>query len=158
MEIQGQLWTMRSKTTKVGSSQDVEEIRAYAKAQGILTDTKSARRHWSGLSGFIWDVMTIDHPLDGPVTLKHKKISYAVDYSHTSAYVHCSLPGLDNYYAEEMIPFYISRSSSFRETSKSTLFIILTYVHSAIAYALFGLGIDRPNKVDLLFQETLKKM
>ena len=51
------------------------EIREYAKQQGIVPDTKPARRHWSGLSGFIWDVMNIDHPLDGPITPKYKKVS-----------------------------------------------------------------------------------
>jgi Family of unknown function (DUF5677) len=135
-----------------------KEIREYAKQQGIVPDTKPARRHWSGLTGFIWDVMNIDHPLDGPVTAQHKKVSYAADYFQTSSYVHCSLPAIDNYCPEESTPFEVSGSSLLRETCQSTLFITLIYVHSSIAYVLFGMGLDRPAKFNSLFQSTLGKM
>ncbi len=133
------------------------EIREYAKQQGIVPDTKPARRHWSGLSGFIWDVMNIDHPLDGPVTLKHKKVSYAADYFQTSAFVHCSLSAIDNYY-EEGMPFHVSPSTRLHETSQSTLFIILIYLHSSIAYALYGMGVDRPSRLNSIFQRTLDRV
>ncbi len=33
--------------------EEESEIREYAKHHGIVPDTKPARRHWSGLSGFI---------------------------------------------------------------------------------------------------------
>jgi hypothetical protein len=49
--------------------------------------------------------MTIDHPLDSPVTTKHKKISYAADYFQTSSFVHCSLPAIDNYAVDEGLHF-----------------------------------------------------
>lgn len=134
------------------------EIREYAKQQGIVPDTKSARRHWSGLSGFIWDIMNIDHPLDGPVTPKFKKVSYAADYFQTSAFVHCSLPAIDNYFAEEKTRFQVSGANALHQTSQSTLFIVLTYVHRSIAYALFGTIGDRPAKLNSLFLDTLGRM
>ena len=135
-----------------------KEIREYLQQQAITSDTKPARRHWSGSSGFIWDVMTIDHPLDGPVTTKHKKISYAADYFQTSSFVHCSLPPIDNYAVDEATPFQVSVSSGLHETSQSTLFIVFLYLHSAIAYALFGMNLDRPPKLDALFQKTLSQL
>lgn len=134
------------------------EIRDYAKQQGIIPDTKPARRHWSGLSGFIWDVMNIDHPLDGPVTPKYKKAAYAADYFQTSAFVHCSLSAIDNYFVEEGTPFRVSSSNRLHETGQSTLFIVLTYLHSSIAYALYGMNVDRPTKLNMLFRKTLGKM
>ena len=135
-----------------------DEIREYARQQGIVPDTKPARRHWSGLSGFIWDVMNIDHPLDGPVTPKHKKISYAADYFHSSAFVHCSLPAIDNYYADEGIPFCVSHSTGLHKTAQSTLYILAIYAHSSIAYALFGMGLDRPAQLNELFQRALTNL
>jgi hypothetical protein len=103
-------------------------------------------------TGFIWDVMTIDHPLDGPVTTKHKQISYAGDYFQTSSFVHCALPAIDNHAVDEATPFQVSISSGHNETSQSTLFIVFLYLHSTIVYALFGMNLDRPPKLDALFQ------
>jgi hypothetical protein len=132
-----------------------KEIREYMQQQKITPDPKPARRHWSGTSGFIWDVMIVDHPLDGPVTTKRKKISYAADYFQTSSFVHCSLPAIDNYAVEEQMPFSVSSSTGIHQTSQSTLFIVFLYLHSAIAYALFGMNLDRPPKLDATFQKTL---
>jgi len=135
-----------------------KEIRDYMDAEGIVPDTKPAFRHWSGARGFIWDTMTIDHPLDGTVTEKHKKIAYAADYFTTSTFVHCSLPAIDNYAVEEATPFQVSTSTGLHETSQSTLFIVFLYLHSTIAYALFGMNMNRPPKLDQLFQKTLNTM
>jgi len=102
--------------------------------------------------------MTIDHPLDGPVTTKHKKIWYAADYFQTSTFVHCSLPAVDNYAVEEATPLQVSTSTSLHETSQSTLFIVFLYLHSTIAYALFGMNMDRPPKLNAVFQNTLSQL
>jgi hypothetical protein len=135
-----------------------EEIREYMQQEGITPDTKPASRHWSGEKGFIWDTMTIDHPLDGPVTTKHKKISYAADYFQTSTFVHCSLPAIDNHAVEEGTPFRVSSSSGLHETSQSTLFTVFLYLHSTIAYALFGMNLDRPEKLQRVFEKTLNSL
>jgi hypothetical protein len=133
-----------------------QEIRDYMDAEGIVPDTRPASLHWSGSrSGFIRDTMTKDHPLDGTVTEKHKKIAYAADYFQTSTFVHCSLPAVDNYAVEEATPFQVSTSTSLHETSQSTLFIVFLYLHSTIAYALFGMNMDRPPKLQEAFQKTL---
>jgi Family of unknown function (DUF5677) len=132
-----------------------QEIRDYMDAEGIVPDTKPASRHWSGEKGFIWKTMTTEHPLDGAVTEKRKKISHASDYFQTSSFVHCFLPAIDNYTAEEWMPFRVSTSTSRRETSQSTLFTVFLYLHSTMAYALFGMNMQRPPKVDAAFQKTL---
>jgi hypothetical protein len=134
------------------------EIREYAKSQEIVPETKAARRHWSGLNGFMWDVMNIDHPLDGPVTPKHKKAAYAADYFHASSFVHCSLTAIDNYYVEDGDPVRIACSSGLHETDQPTLFIVSIYLHAASAYTLFGMGVDRPARLDSAFQQTLKSL
>jgi hypothetical protein len=136
-----------------------KELREYMRQEGITPDTKSARRHWSGTKGsFIWETTILDHPLDGPVTEKHKKIAYAGDYFQTSSFVHCSLPAIDNHGVEEGIPFRVSVSSGLHETTQSTLFIAFLYLHSTIAYALFGMNMDRTPKLIALFQRTLNSL
>jgi hypothetical protein len=135
-----------------------KDIRAYMEEQGIKPETKSARRHWSGVNGFIWDTMTINHQLDGSMTEKHKKISYAADYFQTSTFVHCSLPAIDNYSVEEATPFQVSTSNGVHETSQTSLFIIFIYLYSTIDYALFGMNMDHPQKLDEIYQRTLSEL
>jgi hypothetical protein len=136
-----------------------KKIREYMEKEGISPDPKSARRHWSGTKGsFIWETMTIVHPLDGPITETRKKISYAADYFQTSSFVHCSLPAVDNYAVEEMTPFEVSASTNLHETGQSTLFIVFLYLHSTVAYALFGMNMDRPPKLVAMFEKTLNKL
>lgn len=141
------------------SPNEEQRIREYAKQMGIDSDTKSARRHWSGKNGFVWDVSVLEHPLDGPVTVRHKKIAYAADYHNTSVYVHCSQGAVDNYFPEERTAFRVSPSSGeYSQPSQVTLFIILIYLQFSIAYALHGLSLERPAKLNTLFEETLNDM
>ena len=135
-----------------------QEIREYAKQEGIVPDTKPARTHWSGETGFIWSSMNIDHPLDGPVTTQHKKISYAADYFHGSEFVHGSSPAIDSYFVDDKTPFVVTSSSGLHETTQSSLFIILIYLHSSIGYVLHGMNSDRPATLNSLFQRTLNRM
>lgn len=133
-----------------------KEVWVYMQQEGITPDTKSARRHWSDSKGsFIWETMTITHPLDGPVTEKHRKAAYAADYFQTSSFVHCSLPAIDNYAVQEWTPFQVSTSTGLHETSQSTLVTVLVYLYSTIAYALHGTNIDRPPKLQEAFHKTL---
>jgi len=135
------------------------ELRAYAKQYGISPNTKLARQHWSGKgSGFVWDVTLADHPLDGPVTEKHRRIAHAADYHQTSGFVHCGLQAIDCYYVDDGVPFKVSRSSGHHETHQSALFIILIYIHSSIGYVLYGLNLERPGELNAFFQRTLDKM
>ena len=107
----------------------------------------------------MWDVALADHPLDGPTTSQHKKLSYAVDYHQTSSFVHCSQPALDNYFPEAHRPYCVSPSSGeYDQPRQKILFIIVIHLHASIAYVLFGLNLERPAKLNTLFQETLKGM
>jgi hypothetical protein len=135
------------------------ELRAYAKQMGISDNPKLARQHWSGQSsGFVWRTTLLDHPIDGPATVDFRKKAHAVDYYQTSAFVHCSLPAIDNYFTEGGVPFRVSTASGHHETHQSTLFTVLVYIHHAIGYVLYGTNTDRPARLDSLFQGTLKKM
>jgi hypothetical protein len=135
------------------------EIRKYAKQLGIAPDHKLALRPWSGPEGSAWKVTNLVHPLDGTVSAKQKRLSYAADYYQTSTYVHCSLPATDGYCPEEGVPFRVSPcSAKLAQPRESTLFIILTYLHTLIAYALFGMNVDRPARLNTLFQKALSRM
>jgi hypothetical protein len=40
-------------------------------------------------------------------------------------------------------------------TAPKALFIVCMYLHLAVRYALFGLNVDRPKKIDELFSKTI---
>ncbi len=136
------------------------EMREYAKKLGIVPDTKPVSRHWSGTrQGFVWKTTTLDHPLDGAITSVQKNLAFAAEYHHTSDYVHCAVPATDSYCPEEKIPFRISPASPrLAQPIESTLVIVLVHLHNVIAYALFGMRMDRPVRLNLNFQQTLKKI
>jgi hypothetical protein len=141
------------------SPKEKAKLRAYAKQMGVADNPKLARQHWSGQGGgFVWSTTLLDHALDGAATVDHRKKAYAVDYYLTSAFVHCSLLAIDNYFIEDGVPFHLSTSSGHHETYQSTLFVILIHIHEAMGYVLYGLNTDRPARLDSLFQRTLEKM
>jgi hypothetical protein len=141
------------------SPKEKARLRSYAKQMGVADNPKVARQHWSGLGGgFVWRTTLLDHDLDGAATVAYRKTAYAVDYYLTSAFVHCSVPAIDNYFIDDGVPFRLSTSSGHHETYQSTLFVILTHVHEAIGYVFYGINTDRPARLDSLFQRTLKKM
>ncbi|MBZ5663074.1 MAG: DUF5677 domain-containing protein [Acidobacteriia bacterium] len=134
------------------------EIRQYMKREGIVADTKPARRHWSGEDGFVWKVAISDHPLDGTMTQRHRKAEHAANYYYASQFVHCSSPAIDCYCPDEGTPFRLSSSSGLRNTCRSTLFVITVSVRSSIGYALFGMNVDSPARLNMLCQKTLEKL
>lgn len=144
----------------VGNGPKEQRIREHGRLLDVEPDPKPARRHWSGGGGFVWDIMTDDHPLDGTQTSeKHRKAVYAVEYHYASSFVHCSQPALDNYCPEEREPFRISASTGeFRRTGQPTLFNVLENLHCVIAYALFGMNLERPDELNGLFSATLDSL
>jgi Family of unknown function (DUF5677) len=135
-------------------------IRDHGEQLGVDPDPKSASRHWSGRKGFVWEIATGDHPLDGPtMSERFKRADYAVDYHHTSSFVHCSQPALDNYCPNEKEPFRISGSSgNFYQRGQAALYVVLCHLHGVIAYALFGINMDRPEVLNMIFSDALENL
>jgi hypothetical protein len=52
----------------------------------------------------------------------------------------------------------VSRSSELHETVQSTLFITLMYLHSSIAYGLYGMRIDWPTQLMVAYDRAVHKM
>jgi|HubBroStandDraft_6_1064221.scaffolds.fasta_scaffold01325_12 hypothetical protein len=143
-----------------GGTPEEQGIRDHAQQMNIDPDTQAATRHWSANKGFVWTTTLGDHPLDGPTNSEpQRKVSYAVDYHQTSSFVHCAQPALDNYFPEQHAPFRVSQSSGqYIQPGQKVLFTVVIYLHSAIAYALFGLGIRRPPNINQEFGETLQAL
>jgi hypothetical protein len=80
-----------------------------------------------------------------------------VDYYQTSSYIHCYSTALDNFWPEERAQFSIEERSKQPQFQK-VLFMVLGYVHSSIAYTIFGLGMERPQVFNELYSETLQSM
>ena len=131
------------------------DLKAYAAQMGISDNPKLARQHWSGQPGsFVWNTTLESHPIDGARTVEHRKKAYAVDYYLTSAYVHCSLLAIDNYFTEAEKRFRISVSSAQRKTFSSVLFIVLIHLYDSIGYVLFGLNTDSPIRLQRLYEKA----
>lgn len=137
-----------------------QRIREHGRLLDVEPDPKAARRHWSGSGGFVWGIMTDDHPLDGThISEKSRKATYAVEYHYASSFVHCSQPALDNYCPDEKEPFRVLTSTGeFRRSGQPTLFNVLDNLHSVIAYALFGMNFERPDELNRLFSVALDSL
>jgi hypothetical protein len=130
------------------------------KLEDLGIDPQQAIKHWSGLSGFMWKATESVHPLDSTTnTLKFRKGAYAVDYHGTSQYVHCSIGSLSNYCPDIEEP-YIAKCypERYDQNTQRVLFTLANYLHACCAYALFGLGIDRPSQLDQLFSTVINEL
>jgi hypothetical protein len=137
---------------------DIEE---YAKTWNLAEDPKTATRHWSGRrSGFAWDTMTADHPLDVPGAHETtKKVLYALEYHQTSSYVHCLSTGIDNYLPRDSESFrVVDRSRRWDILYLKVLVLILRHIHACAVYTLYGLNVDRPQSIDERYAEALKEL
>ena len=137
-----------------------QEIRDYAKRFDLEDDPSGSRTHWSGMDRFAWRVNLDDHPLDNAANTElAKKSGYAVEYHATSSFVHCFSPVVNNFLPSEGVPFEVKESSRQCERpSQATLFILISYLHSCVAYALFGMNEERTQSMNDLFSETLASL
>ncbi len=152
-----QTWMFYALELKKGTPREAVLLE-HGKKEGIVPDERGAGKHWSGKQGFAKVTNLVDHPLDDGATELTKKVRYAVDYSQTSAYVHCSAPAVSNFIPDNFEQFRFGEKSG-RSRFQKVLFTNLVYLHSCIAYTLFGLGISpRPEIFNDLFQKTLDSM
>jgi hypothetical protein len=138
--------------------QEIESSQLAKELDARHLNPKDAYRHWSTHRAFIWEAMTLDHLLDGTTnTPQQRKQAYAVDYHAPSQYVHCSQRGLNNYFHDPARVYAVSegRTMVADETAPKALFIVCMYLHLTVCYALFGLNVDRPKKVDKLFSKAI---
>lgn len=77
--------------------------------------------------------------------------------SVTSLGIHCYSTALDNFWPTERTQFSIEEHSKQPQFQK-ILHIILGYIHSSIAYTIFGLGMNRPQVFNELHSQTLQAM
>lgn len=139
----------------------LKEIEDYAAKQQLDTRRPkplAALGHWSDFgSSFVWKVVQINHPLDGPTfSLDHRKIAWAVDYHGTSQYVHCSDRGIMNYFHDPARIYMGPQHGNVRDnTLPKALFIACVYLHEILCYSLFGLNTDRPTELNELFSMVI---
>jgi hypothetical protein len=137
-----------------------QEIRDFAKQFNLKDDPSGSRDHWSGKNGFAWKVNLDDHPLDNAAdTELVKKSKYAVEYHATSSFVHCFSPVVNNFLPSEGVAFEVKESSGkWEKPSQKTLFILISYLHSCVAYALFGMNLERTQRMNDLFSEMMASL
>ena len=121
------------------------DIRAHGKELDLHDDPTEVEGHWSGQKGFAWFINQGEHPLDGPnETELSKATDYAVDYHQTSSYVHCYALAVENFVPDEAKPFRVKLADGQGgEPGQSVLYILVRYLHACAAYTLFGMGLER---------------
>ena len=151
-----QFWMHYALQHAAGDSME-QKIREYAKQFDLKDDAEGAGKHWSGKKGFAWKVNLDDHPLDNAASTELvKKSTYAVEYHGTSSYIHCYSPAVNNFLPSDWTPFEVKGSSGlWNNASQVTLFILISYLHSCEAYALFGMNVERTQRMNDLFSDTL---
>jgi hypothetical protein len=137
-----------------------QKIRDRAKQFDLTEDAKGVQKHWSGKDGFAWKIHLDDHPLDNTTSTEMvKKSTYAVEYHGTSSYVHCYSPAVNNFLPPEQMSFAVQESTGeWHNSSQVTLIILTSYLHSCVAYALFGMNLERTQKMNDLFSDTLASL
>ncbi len=137
-----------------------QKILDHAKQFDLKDDPTGSRKHWSGKDGFAWKVNLDDHPLDNATSTElAKKATYAVQYHATSSFLHCYSPVVNNFLPSEGVAFEVKESSAqYEKPSQKTLFILISYLHSCVAYALFGMNLERTQRMNDLFSEILTSL
>lgn len=155
-----QYWFYWARKSGMISDAVAAEIEEYAKSLNLVEDATGVKKHWSGDGGFAWKTMISDHPLDGAaIPETTKKLLYALEYHQSSSYVHCFSTGIDNYLPKEARAYKaVDRSRRWDTLFQKVLVIILRHIHACVVYALYGLNIERPKKIDERFTVTLKDL
>jgi hypothetical protein len=155
-----QYWLAQAQVLFKNDPEALGEFDKYARDNGIVADEKSAARHWSGKTSFTWLAVSEDHPLDGPLNkISHRKIDFEIGYHQTSAYVHGSFHAIESFFPDEQA-IYAPRlvSDGDEQQGQKALFTIVRYVHQAVRYAIFGMGIDKVPGIDSQYRATLARL
>jgi Family of unknown function (DUF5677) len=153
------VWVYHARNQFAGSSR-ADEVERYAKEWKLSGDPRKAKKHWSKLRGFTWSAQSLVHPLDPPVFDEdYKEKEYVVDYFQACQWVHCSQPALDNYVPDQGAPFKFSNSSGkFVNPAHTVIYVLLSYLHIVMRYALYGLRVAVPRALDSAFSNTMASM
>jgi hypothetical protein len=132
-------------------------IRDRATEMHLRNDPTEVVEHWSGNKGFAWHINQGDHPLDGPTENQLSKSSeYAVHYHQASSYVHCFAPAIENFLPCKATPFRVKLADGEGgRPSQQVLYCVATYLHACMAYMFFGLGLERPGRLNELISELI---
>jgi hypothetical protein len=66
---------------------------------------------------------------------------------------------VNNFLPAERTPFEVRESTGeWHNSSQVSLFILLSYLHSCVAYALFGMNLERSQIMNELFSDTLASL
>lgn len=128
-----------SKITKA----DLENIERYKREHQIPDDPKRIFRDWSGLKKLVKDISDAPHPLDdGSSSQPLREKQRAISYTDTSAYVHCTQPGVNSYAFEWKEPIIIKKARTGRIDSQTKVCMTISvHLPEVVRYCLFGMGV-----------------
>jgi Family of unknown function (DUF5677) len=153
------LWLYHARNLFAGQP-SADEIERDARRWKLTGDPTQAKKHWSKLRAFTWDAQNLVHPLDDATFyLGYKEKAYAVDYTQTCQWVHCSQPALDNYVPLEGAPFsFIKSPEEFGNPGRTVLYIVVNHLYLVMRFALYAMQIASPEGLHRAFSETLNAL
>jgi Family of unknown function (DUF5677) len=141
-------WTLR----KHAGQPTEQTIRELADREGYVEDGLSAYHHWSEIRDFVRMATEIPHPRDPKdAEMDDRKMQRVNDYYYTSCFVHCSQPGLDNYFDVDsrMVKIHPAKLSSL-DIAKRAVRTTNQYLKAVISYCLHGMNVEVPLSFDCL--------
>jgi Family of unknown function (DUF5677) len=138
----------------------IAKLEANAREQSITADPKRPK-HWSGMNkDFTWRVAIDDHPLDGAhFTVRQRQVEYETGFFRTSPYVHGSHEAVDGFYSDGgavFVPRFHSKRDGGVE-ARAACWMVISHVHQATRYTLFGAGIRNMDAVYKVFEQSCKR-
>jgi len=120
------------------------DIERYKAENSIPDDPKRVTQPWSGVRKLIEKTSKDSHPTDSHTSTEAlREKDRALAYTGTSAYVHCTQPGLNTYSYEWKEPIFIKKFRTPRpDTVFSTCMLIQIHLNEITRYCSFGLGIS----------------
>ena len=144
----------------VSDKKQMESTERLAKEWKLDGDPQPALDGWVDKRRFTtFRSQKSDHPLDGNwISPQFKASAYAVDYFQTSQFVHCSQPALDSFFPDDGARFEVAQAKGDYATARFVAYILISYMHLVLRYAMYGLGIEDSKKLDKLTSDSIAKI
>lgn len=123
------------------SDKDRADIEQFMADKNIPDDPTLITKHWSGMRNFILDTAKASHPLDPTfITQRQRMKEKGLAYQYTSAFVHCTQPGIDRYCQHPGEAIAVWRGVMRTDTSVNACMAVHLQLRAIIRYCFYGMN------------------
>jgi hypothetical protein len=137
-----QIFTRRLDFYPFDTVAERDDIERYKRENKIPDDPKRITQPWSGVRRLIERASKEPHPIDpDDSTEAFRDRQRAIAYTDTSAYVHCTQPGLNAYSYGWKEPIRIKGPHAAASIASKACFVLQVQLREIVRYCLFGMGV-----------------